>query len=98
MVKKWSINVASYNVRIGRLENGDFHTNYSVFKHSVFPNKIPVLDFKALNVLVNWLAAKKIKNAKGLIRTVKKKLPTVCFECLEESLGRIWFDFSRIFF
>lgn len=73
--KRCSINVASYNVRIGRVRNGDFHTAYFVFKHSVFLNKIPVPDFETMNVLVNGLAGKKIKNAKGLIRTVKKKFP-----------------------
>lgn len=55
-------------------KNGDFGTGYDVFKRSVFHNKIP--DFATLKVLVEGLVAKnERKDAKGLIRTVKKKFP-----------------------
>ncbi|KNA06377.1 hypothetical protein SOVF_181600 [Spinacia oleracea] len=56
-------------------KNGDFGTGYDVFKRSVFHNKIP--DFATLKVLVEGLVEKKNrKDAKGLIRTVKKKFPS----------------------
>lgn len=56
-------------------KNGDFGTGYDVFKRSVFHNKIP--DFATLKILVEGLVAKKNrKEAKGLIRTVKKRFPS----------------------
>ncbi|XP_021718480.1 pentatricopeptide repeat-containing protein At4g36680, mitochondrial-like [Chenopodium quinoa] len=55
-------------------KNEEFGKGYDVFKRSVFHNKIP--DFATLKVLVEGLVAKNNKkDAKGLIRTVKKKFP-----------------------
>ncbi|XP_022775298.1 pentatricopeptide repeat-containing protein At4g36680, mitochondrial-like [Durio zibethinus] len=54
--------------------NGLYEQGYKVFKESVRLHKIP--DFNTLKHLVEGLVKnKKIKEAKGLIRTVKKKFP-----------------------
>ncbi|KAL9229446.1 hypothetical protein vseg_004910 [Gypsophila vaccaria] len=54
--------------------NEEYGRGYEVFKRSVFHNKIP--DFATLKVLVEGLMKKNMKkDAKGLIRTVKKKFP-----------------------
>ena len=70
--------------------NGDFETGYKVFKQSVYRRKIP--DFGTLKHLVEGLAQKKKTrgDAKGLIRTVKKKFPTNFLNAwrkVEEDLG-----------
>lgn len=55
-------------------KKGDYGTGYDVFKRSVFHHRIP--DFATLKDLVEGLVAKKkLNDAKGLIRTVKKKFP-----------------------
>lgn len=72
-------------------KNGDFGTGYDVFKKSVFHHRIP--DFATLKVLVEGLVAKKkLKEAKGLIRTVKKKFPPNVLKAwskLEVELGLV---------
>lgn len=72
-------------------KNGAFEMGYDVFKRSVFHHKIP--DFATLKVLVEGLVAKKkLKDAKGLIRTVKKKFPSNVLNAwnkLEVELGLI---------
>ncbi|KAK9669999.1 hypothetical protein RND81_13G169400 [Saponaria officinalis] len=55
-------------------KNEDYGRGYDVFKRSVFHHKIP--DFATLKVLVEGMVKKNLKkDAKGLIRTVKKKFP-----------------------
>ncbi|KAI3798894.1 hypothetical protein L1987_34178 [Smallanthus sonchifolius] len=69
--------------------NERFETGYKVFKHSVAVNKIP--DFNTLKYLVGGLAKKsRTKEAKGIIRTMKKKFPPnllVAWTKLEKELG-----------
>jgi pentatricopeptide repeat protein len=66
-----------------------FEQGYSVFKESVAVNKIP--DFSTSQHLVRGLVKKSnVRDAKGLIRTVKKKFPPnllIAWEKLEEELG-----------
>ncbi|XP_057951170.1 small ribosomal subunit protein mL103 (rPPR7)-like [Malania oleifera] len=68
---------------------GDFEEGYKVFKNSVKLHKIP--DFGTLKHLLEGLVKKsKIKEAKGLTRTVKKKFPSNflnAWKKLEENLG-----------
>lgn len=53
---------------------GDFEQGYQIFKESVRMHKIP--DFNTMKYLVEGLAKKeKKKEAKGMIRTMKKKFP-----------------------
>ncbi|KAL9689821.1 hypothetical protein QQ045_010211 [Rhodiola kirilowii] len=68
-------NPATYRTLIFYLcKNENFEKGYKVFKHSVKFHKIP--DFETLRLLVQGLVKKKkIKDAKGLIRTVKKAFP-----------------------
>ncbi|GMH24630.1 hypothetical protein Nepgr_026473 [Nepenthes gracilis] len=68
-------NAATFRTLIYYLcKNEDFEKGYKVFKQSVGLHKIP--DFGTLKVLVEGLVKKKkMKAAKGLIRTVKKKFP-----------------------
>ncbi|CAN1121838.1 Pentatricopeptide repeat-containing protein At4g36680, mitochondrial [Linum perenne] len=69
--------------------NERFEAGYKVFKTSVGHNKIP--DFNTLQHLVDGLVKKKkMKAAKGLIRTVKKKFPSNVLNAwrkVEENLG-----------
>ncbi|KAK3007822.1 hypothetical protein RJ639_014512 [Escallonia herrerae] len=71
--------------------NGQFETGYKVFKKSVAAHKIP--DVNTLKHLVNGLVKKgEMKNAKGLIRTVKKKFPpnlVNVWKKVEEELGSL---------
>ncbi|KAM6564556.1 hypothetical protein CsatB_024554 [Cannabis sativa] len=71
--------------------NGDFDKGYKIFKKSVQVHKIP--DFNTLKHLVEGLVKKKkIKEAKGMIRTIKKKFPPnvlVSWGKVEESLGLV---------
>ncbi|EOX91145.1 hypothetical protein SCA6_012852 [Theobroma cacao] len=71
--------------------NGLHEQGYKVFKESVRLHKIP--DFNTLKHLVEGLVKnKKIKEAKGLIRTVKKKFPPNflnAWKKLEEELGLV---------
>lgn len=69
-------NAATFRTLIHYLcQSGDFETGYKVFKQSVFRQKIP--NFGTLKPLVEGLVEKKkTKDAKGLIRTVKKKFPS----------------------
>ncbi|CAL1376658.1 unnamed protein product [Linum trigynum] len=69
--------------------NERFEAGYRVFKTSVGHNKIP--DFNTLKHLAEGLVKKKkIKSAKGLIRTVRKKFPPNVLNAwrkVEENLG-----------
>ncbi|PPR88938.1 hypothetical protein GOBAR_AA31743 [Gossypium barbadense] len=71
--------------------NGLYEQGYKVFKESVRLHKIP--DFNTLKHLVEGLVMKKkIKDAKGLIRTVKKTFPPnflKAWKKLEEELGLV---------
>ncbi|XP_043716426.1 pentatricopeptide repeat-containing protein At4g36680, mitochondrial-like [Telopea speciosissima] len=54
--------------------NGDFDRAFEVYKESVTKDKIP--DFGTMRYLVEGLVkTSKVKEAKGVIRTVKKKFP-----------------------
>ncbi|XP_069150507.1 small ribosomal subunit protein mL103 (rPPR7)-like [Solanum lycopersicum] len=70
-------------------KKGRFETGYKVFKESVKVQKIP--DFDTLKNLVEGLVKKsKLKDAKGMSRTVKKKFPPNLVKAwtkLEEELG-----------
>ncbi|XP_030524060.2 pentatricopeptide repeat-containing protein At4g36680, mitochondrial [Rhodamnia argentea] len=68
-------NAASFRTLIHYLcKNGDYEKGYKIFKESVKVHKIP--DFITLRSLVEGLVQKKMtKEAKGLIRTIKKKFP-----------------------
>ncbi|KAK3033825.1 hypothetical protein RJ639_034243 [Escallonia herrerae] len=83
-------NAATFRTLIYYLcRNGQFETGYKVFKKSVAAHKIP--DVNTLKHLVNGLVKKgEMKNAKGLIRTVKKKFPpnlVNVWKKVEEELG-----------
>ncbi|XP_076944215.1 small ribosomal subunit protein mL103 (rPPR7)-like [Bidens hawaiensis] len=85
-------NAASFRTLIYYLcLNGRFETGYKVFKQSVAANKIP--DFNTLKYLVEGLAKKsKTKEAKGMIRTMKKKFPPnllVAWSKIEKELGLV---------
>ncbi|CAE6155707.1 unnamed protein product [Arabidopsis arenosa] len=66
-----------------------YEQGYAIFKKSVYMHKIP--DFNTLKHLaVGLVEKKKIDDAKGLIRTVKKKFPPSfmnAWKKLEEELG-----------
>ncbi|CAO2830270.1 unnamed protein product [Amaranthus hypochondriacus] len=88
----YKMKAATFRILISYLcINGDFDMGYAVFKRSVFHNKIP--DFETLKILVEGLVAKKNKrDAKGLIRTVKKKCPPNVLNAwkkVEEEFGLI---------
>ncbi|KAK9061990.1 hypothetical protein SSX86_019179 [Deinandra increscens subsp. villosa] len=83
-------NAATFRTLVYYLcKNERFETGYKVFKHSVAVNKIP--DFNTLKYLVMGLAKKsRTKDAKGIIRTMKKKFPPnllVAWSKLENELG-----------
>lgn len=71
--------------------SGNFDKAYKVFKESVMVNKIP--DFNTVKLLVEGLVKKKkIKEAKGVIRTIKKKFPPNVLRAwkkVEEELGLV---------
>lgn len=90
-------NAATFRTLIYYLcRSGDFETGYKVFKQSAFRRKIP--DFGTLRHLVEGLVQKKkTKEAKGLIRTVKKNFPANFLNVwrkLEEDLGLAGVDSS----
>ncbi|XP_052195189.1 pentatricopeptide repeat-containing protein At4g36680, mitochondrial [Diospyros lotus] len=70
-------------------KTGDFEQGYKVFKESVKVHKVP--DFNTLKHLARGLVEKsKMKEAKGMLRTVKKKFPANFLHAwgkLEEELG-----------
>ncbi|KAJ7952976.1 Pentatricopeptide repeat-containing protein [Quillaja saponaria] len=68
-------NAATFRTLVFYLsKNGDFEKGYKIFKESVKMHKIP--DFNTMKHLVEGLVnKKKIKEAKGLNRTIKKKFP-----------------------
>ncbi|OWM74538.1 pentatricopeptide repeat-containing protein At4g36680, mitochondrial [Punica granatum] len=72
-----------------RCEKGQYKRAYWVFKESVRADKIP--DFMTLRRLEEGLVEKKyMEEAKGLLRTVKKKFPSSSLNAwkeVEESLG-----------
>ncbi|GAB4848871.1 hypothetical protein Ancab_003665 [Ancistrocladus abbreviatus] len=83
-------NAATFRTLIYYLcKNGQFVKGYKVFKHSVECHRIP--DFGTLKHLVEGLVKQKqMKEAKGLIRTVKKKFPAdflKSWEKVEVELG-----------
>ncbi|XP_059293240.1 small ribosomal subunit protein mL103 (rPPR7) isoform X2 [Lycium ferocissimum] len=83
-------NAATFRTLIFYLcKKGRFETGYKVFKESVRVNKIP--DFNTLKYLVEGLVQRsKLKDAKGMSRTVKKKFPPNLVKAwtkLEEELG-----------
>ncbi|KAD7479264.1 hypothetical protein R6Q59_008137 [Mikania micrantha] len=83
-------NAATFRTLVYYLcKNERYETGYKVFKHSVAVNKIP--DFNTLKYLVIGLAKKsRTKEAKGIIRTMKKKFPPnllVAWTKIEKELG-----------
>ncbi|KAJ8770810.1 hypothetical protein K2173_021457 [Erythroxylum novogranatense] len=70
-------------------KEGEYEKGYKIFKESVRVHKIP--EFAILKGLVEGLVAKKkMKEAKGLIRTIKKKYPPNLLNAwkkVEENLG-----------
>ncbi|KAK3224082.1 hypothetical protein Dsin_011107 [Dipteronia sinensis] len=72
-------------------KNGDYDKGYKFFKESVRMNKIS--DFMTLKLLVQGLVKKKkMKDAKGVIRTAKKKFPPNLLKAwkkVEEELGLV---------
>ncbi|KAK9106368.1 hypothetical protein Syun_022379 [Stephania yunnanensis] len=72
-------------------KNGDFGKGFRVYKESAKRDKIP--DFGTLKLLVRGLVEKKkVKDAKGVIRTVKKKFPASflnAWKKLEIELGLV---------
>lgn len=83
-------NAATFRTLIFYLcKKGRFETGYKVFKESVRIHKIP--DFNTLKYLVEGLVKRsKLKDAKGMSRTVKKKFPPNLVKAwtkLEEELG-----------
>lgn len=88
-------NAATFRTLIFNLcQKGRFETGHKVFKESVKVHKIP--DFNTLKYLVEGLVKKsKTKEAKGMIRTVKKKFPpnvVKAWEKLQAELGLINLD------
>ncbi|GLT39118.1 hypothetical protein SLA2020_133250 [Shorea laevis] len=85
-------NAATFRTLIFYLSrNEEYHKAYKVFKKSVSVHKIP--DFDTIKLLVEGLVKKdKMKEAKGLIRTVKKKYPPNFLDAwkkIEEQLGLV---------
>lgn len=83
-------NAATFRTLIFYLcKKGRYETGYKVFKESVRVNKIP--DFNTLKYLVEGLVKRsKLKDAKGMSRTVNKKFPPNLVKAwtkLEEELG-----------
>ncbi|XP_010029819.1 pentatricopeptide repeat-containing protein At4g36680, mitochondrial [Eucalyptus grandis] len=83
-------NAASFRTLIHYLcKDGDYEKGYKIFKESVKVHKIP--DFMTLRSLVEGLVEKKMtKEAKGMIRTIKKKFPPNflnAWKKVEENLG-----------
>lgn len=88
-------NAATFRTLIFYLcKKGRFETGYKVFKESVRVHKIP--DFNTLKYLFEGLVKKsKMKEAKGMIRTVKKKFPpnvVKAWEKLQVELGLVNVD------
>lgn len=85
-------NAATFRTLVFYLcKNEDFEKAYRVFKKSVEMHKIP--DFNTLKFLAEGLMKIKMrKEAKGLIRTVKKKFPpnvVNAWKKVEEGLGLV---------
>jgi pentatricopeptide repeat protein len=83
-------NAATFRTLVFHLcKNGEYEKGYRLFKESVRVHRIP--DFNTLKYLAEGLAEKKkMKEAKGLIRTMKKKFPPNLLNAwkkVEESLG-----------
>ena len=83
-------NAATFRTLIFHLcKNGEYEKGYKLFKESVRVHRIP--DFNTLKYLAEGLAEKKkMKEAKGLIRTMKKKFPPNLLNAwkkVEENLG-----------
>lgn len=83
-------NAASFRTLIFYLcRSGDYEKGYKLFKTSVKMHKIP--DFNTMKHLVEGLVKiKKTKEAKGLIRTIKKKFPPNVLNSwkkIEDNLG-----------
>ncbi|KAH7566433.1 hypothetical protein JRO89_XS08G0160000 [Xanthoceras sorbifolium] len=85
-------NAATFRTLIYYLcKSGDYEKGYKLFKESVRMHKIP--DFMTMKLLVEGLVKKKkMKEAKGLIRTMKKKFPPNLlrgWKKVEEELGLV---------
>ncbi|KAJ6378760.1 hypothetical protein OIU78_028894 [Salix suchowensis] len=83
-------NQATYRTLVFNLcKNGEYEKGYKIFRDSVREHRIP--DFNTLKYLAKGLVEKKkIKEAKGLIHTMKKKFPPNLLNAwrkLEENLG-----------
>jgi pentatricopeptide repeat protein len=83
-------NAATFRTLVFNLcKSGEYEKGYEIFKDSVKVHRIP--DFNTLKYLVKGLVEKKkIKEAKGLIRTMKKKFPLNLLNAwkkVEENLG-----------
>ncbi|KAJ6732939.1 MITOCHONDRIAL GROUP I INTRON SPLICING FACTOR CCM1 [Salix koriyanagi] len=83
-------NPATYRTLVFNLcKNGEYEKGYKIFRDSVREHRIP--DFNTLKYLAKGLVEKKkIKEAKGLIHTMKKKFPPNLLNAwrkLEENLG-----------
>ncbi|KAI4325489.1 hypothetical protein MLD38_030881 [Melastoma candidum] len=72
---KCNPNAATYRTMVHYwCRNGEYENGYKVFKESVSANKLP--DFGTLKGLVEGLVKQgKVKEAKGVVRTVEKKFP-----------------------
>ncbi|KAL5752719.1 hypothetical protein ACOSP7_022915 [Xanthoceras sorbifolium] len=85
-------NAATFRTLIYYLcKSGDYEKGYKLFKESVRMHKIP--DFMTMKLLVEGLVKKKkMKEAKGLTRTMKKKFPPNLlrgWKKVEEELGLV---------
>ncbi|KAJ4714448.1 Pentatricopeptide repeat-containing protein [Melia azedarach] len=85
-------NAATFRTLIYYLcRSGDYDKGYKVFKESVRLHKVP--NFSTMKLLVEGLVKKKkMKEAKGLIRTIKKKFPPNLLKAwkkVEEDLGLV---------
>lgn len=85
-------NATTYRTWIFHLcKNGYYERGYKVFKESVMMHRIP--DFSTTKLLVEGLIKKKkMKEAKGMIRTIKKKFPPNLlkgWKKVEEDLGLV---------
>ncbi|EXB59125.1 hypothetical protein L484_014620 [Morus notabilis] len=83
-------NAATFRTLVYYLcRSGDVERGYKVFKKSVMMHKIP--DFNTIKILVEGLVKKKkIREARGMLRTIKKKFPANVLNSwkkVEESLG-----------
>ncbi|GAA0168997.1 hypothetical protein LIER_23572 [Lithospermum erythrorhizon] len=94
-INKCKPNAATFRTLIFYLcKKGRYVIAHKVFKQSVEAHKIP--DFDTLKILVEGLVKKsKMKEAKGMIRTIKKKFPPTvvkAWEKIQQELGIVIAD------